>query len=529
MSATRADRTAIRRTSLSRPVALALQDNLIHPERTFFDYGCGRGDDLLRLQKMGIAVSGWDPAFFPDEERTPADVVNLGYVVNVIEDSDDRLVVLAAAWALTRQVLIVSARLDWEATDAAVDFQGDGIVTARRTFQKFFTQEELRTWIEPVLRRRPVAAAPGIFYVFRDEAEEQSFAISRVSRRRRAPGIEECRELVADHEDLLDPLIAFFTERGRLPTPGELPTAPQLNRAFGSVARAFSLLRRATGAERWDALRDHGRADLLVYLALAAFPERPRLGALPAALRLDIRAFFGSYKSGCAAADALLFSAGDQDAVDRACRRAPVGKLLPDALYVHHTAVAHLPPVLRVYEGCARQLAGAVDGLTLVKLSRRRPRVSYLVYESFDRVAHPALQSSIVADLKGLRLHFRDYTRSANPPVLHRKERLVADDHPRRATFARLTAREERLGLLDANTTIGTRDGWSRTLSDHRVTIRGHRVLPLPVPDAAPATPPADTAPAHVADPRQGAVPETEDEEQPAEAPGLAHAAVPRQ
>ena len=86
MSATRADRTAIRRTSLSRPVALALQDHLIHPQRTFFDYGCGRGDDLLRLQNLGIAVSGWDPAFFPDEERSPADVVNLGYVVNVIEE-----------------------------------------------------------------------------------------------------------------------------------------------------------------------------------------------------------------------------------------------------------------------------------------------------------------------------------------------------------------------------------------------------------------------------------------------------------
>ena len=279
-------------------------------------------------------------------------------------------------------------------------------------------------------------------------------------------------------EDLLDPLVAFFTERGRLPTPEELATAPQLMRAFGSVARAFSLLRRATGPERWDALRDHGRDDLLVYLALAAFPKRPRLGALPEALRLDIRAFFGSYKSGCAAADALLFSAGDPAAVDRACRRAPVGKLLPDALYVHHTAVAQLPPVLRVYEGCARQLAGAVDGLTLVKLSRRRSRVSYLVYESFDRVAHPALQTTIVADLKRSRLHFRDYTGSANPPVLHRKERFLAYDHPRRATFARLTAREERLGLFRAPSTIGTRNGWTRTLTAHNVTIRGHRLVP---------------------------------------------------
>ena len=240
MSATRADRTAIRRTALSRPVALALQDNLIHPGRTFFDYGCGRGDDLLRLQKMGIAVSGWDPAFFPDEERSPADVVNLGYVVNVVEDPDDRLVVLAAAWQLARKLLIVSARLDWEATDAAVDFQGDGIVTGRRTFQKFFTQEELRTWIERVLGRRPVAAAPGIFYVFRDEADEQSFAVGRVSRRRRTPGIDECRELVADHEDLLEPLIAFFTDRGRLPATGELPTAPQLARATSAASPARS-------------------------------------------------------------------------------------------------------------------------------------------------------------------------------------------------------------------------------------------------------------------------------------------------
>ena len=163
MSATRSDRTAIRRTSLSRPAALALRDDGIRRDRTFFDYGCGRGGDLLRLHRMGIPVSGWDPAFFPDEERTPADVVDLGYVVNVVEDPDERAVVVAATWALARKVLIVSARLNWEATDAAVAFQADGIVTGRHTFQKFFTQEKLRAWIERVLGRHPVAAAPGVF------------------------------------------------------------------------------------------------------------------------------------------------------------------------------------------------------------------------------------------------------------------------------------------------------------------------------------------------------------------------------
>ena len=477
MSTTRADRTAIRRSALSRPVAVALDDGLIHRERTFFDYGCGRGDDLLRLHKMEIPVSGWDPAFFPDEERSPADVVNLGYIVNVIEDPAERVVVLAAAWELTRKVLIVSARLDWEATDAAVNFQGDGIVTGKRTFQKFFTQEELRQWIEQVLERRPVVAAPGIFYVFRDDIDAQSFAVNRVSRQRRVPDLQRCQELVSDHQELVEPLMAFVTERGRLPVDAELPTAQQLTHVFGSVARAFSLLRRATSADRWDSIRQERRADVLVYLALAAFPKRPRFGSLPDGLRHDIRAFFGSYKSGCAEADALLFSAGDQAAVDRACRAAAVGKLLPDALYVHHTAVEQLPPVLRVYEGCGRQLAGTVDNLTLVKLFRRRARVSYLAYEDFARIAHPALRSAVVADLKRLDIHYRDYTRSLNPPVLHRKELFVADDHPARPRFARLTAREQRLGLLNPTRTIGTRAGWLAVLDDHHVSIRGHRIV----------------------------------------------------
>ena len=86
---------------------------------------------------MGITVSGWDPAFFPDEDRTPADIVNLGCVVNVIEDPDDRT--SCSPRPGTSPGSSSSCRRDsiGEATDAAVDFQGDGIVTGKHTFQKF--------------------------------------------------------------------------------------------------------------------------------------------------------------------------------------------------------------------------------------------------------------------------------------------------------------------------------------------------------------------------------------------------------
>ena len=476
MRTIRTERTAIRRRSLSRPVALAFKDGLICQDHTFFDYGCGRGDDLLRLNKMGIRVAGWDPAFFPDEARTPASVVNLGYVINVIEDPNERAVVLTAAWNLARKALIVAARLDWEATDAAVNFQGDGVVTGKRTFQKFFTQEELRRWIERVLDRRPVAAAPGIFYVFRDEADAQSFTLNRVVQRQRLPDIDHCPQLVVTQAKVLEPLIAFVQRRGRLPVAGELSTAPQLKQLFGSVARAFSMVRRVTPRDQWDRVMQERREDLLVYLALSAFPKRPPFSLLPADLRYDVRVFFGSYRAGCAEANALLFSAGDGYAVDQACEKATVGKLLPDALYVHRTALDELPPLLRVYEGCGRQLAGSVDGLTIVKLFRRRPRVSYLTYEDFDRVAHPALCSVVIADLRRLAIHHRDYTQTANPPVLHRKELFVSANYPGRSRFARLTEREEELGLLRNASTIGTMVGWLAVLAHHGVSIRGHRV-----------------------------------------------------
>ena len=103
-------RTAITRTDLSRPVRLALEDGLITRETSVFDYGCGRGTDILHLQHREIACQGWDPAYFPDNERTPADIVNLGYVVNVIENPRERTDALRRAWALARKVLIVSAR-----------------------------------------------------------------------------------------------------------------------------------------------------------------------------------------------------------------------------------------------------------------------------------------------------------------------------------------------------------------------------------------------------------------------------------
>ena len=110
-----------------------------------------------------------------------------------------------------------------------------------------------------------------------------------------------------------------------------------------------------------------------MYLALGTFRRRPPLKALPPDLQADIRAFFGSYAEGAQLGRELLYSAGQQQAINEECARATVGKLTPDSLYVHVSAVSDLPVLLRAFEGCARTLLGDLPQATLVKLRRDKP------------------------------------------------------------------------------------------------------------------------------------------------------------
>jgi DNA phosphorothioation-associated putative methyltransferase len=469
-------KTAMTRLSLSRPLATAVDDQIVHTDVTVFDYGCGRGGDLQRLTELGISCTGWDPGHRRDAERRAADIVNLGYVLNVIEDPAERAEVLHTAWALTRKILIVSARLVWDAKGLNGRALGDGILTSAGTFQKFYTQQELRTWVESTLAASTLAAGPGIMYVFRDPTDAQSLLIDRVRRTTRAPEPWVSAQLFHDHKALLTPLITFLTERGRLPRTGELPEANAIKRQLGSVARAHAVIVNATGAEKWEQHRLHRAEDLLVYAALALFDRRPSFTHLPKPVQHDVREFFGTYKQWCSRADKLLVTTGQQHRLDLAICASSVGKLTPSALYVHTSALGHLPPLLRVLEGCANTFVGAVPGANLVKLHRGQPVVSYLSYPTFDADPHPVLARSVIVDLRKLAIDLRDYRRADNPPLLHRKEEFLTPDDPHRSRYERLTASEKRHGLFAHPERIGTLKGWEATLQEVGVEIRGHRL-----------------------------------------------------
>jgi DNA phosphorothioation-associated putative methyltransferase len=470
-------KTAIRRRDFSRPVKCLLRDGLVAKETSFFDYGCGRGEDLELLASEGIACSGWDPAYRPDAIRQEAEVVNLGYVINVIENPQERGETLRRAWELARQVLAVSAQILVAGRGKEPVEFGDGVLTGRNTFQKFFEQAELKAYLEEQLQTEAVPAGIGIFYLFKDEGRRQAFLASRFRRREILPRRRIAELRLEETRQTLQPLMEAIATLGRIPDAIEFPGAPAIIERFGSLKQAFAAIQRITGPETWDAIAQRRREDLLVYLALSRFRKRPVFSMLPLTLQRDIKAFFGTYTKACAEADELLFKAGDANAIDEACRQSMVGKLLPDDLYVHCSAVETLPPLLRIYEGCGRAYLGEVEGGNIVKIHRRTGKISYLVYTDFGTDPHPALLRCVKLSLRTRQLECYEYGESANPPILHRKETFLHPDHESHAKFARLTKQEEQHGLLTDTAAIGTRNGWETRLAQAGFVLRGHRLV----------------------------------------------------
>ena len=457
---------------------LAVEAGLFCPGTTYFDYGCGHGADIDYLQRLGFTSGGWDPHFRPDQPQLPADVVNIGYVINVIEDTAERRQALLKAWSLTQKVLIVAAQVLIDDQQHGVIAYGDGIITRRHTFQKYFQQEELKAYIAQVLGVDAIPLALGIYVVFRDQNQAETFRSSRFRSRATAPPIRLKVNQFEHHRARLQPLMDFYTERGRLPAPPEMEdeTWADLQSQFGSLKRAFQIILQATTPEAWADIADKRRQDLLVYLALSQFGQRPKFKHLSPPLQADVKALFGSYQQACTAADLMLISLGQPALLADRCRQSPIGQQRPQSLWVHVSALDQLDPLLRLYEGCAARTIGRPEQTTLIKFHLQKPQITYLFYPDFDQDPHPALHTSMAIGLRDLQVRYRDYDPD-NPPLLHQKHQTLTPDYPGYAKFLKLSQQEERWGLLKDMAAILDRRGWQHCLHRHGTELRGHRLV----------------------------------------------------
>jgi DNA phosphorothioation-associated putative methyltransferase len=470
-------KAALLRKSLSRPVRLALEAGLFTSvETTFFDYGCGYGGDIERISEQGYSSLGWDPYYCPDNPCIAADIVNLGYVINVIEDHQERREALIKAWQLTQKVLIVSAQVLINDSNYGLVAYADGIITRRNTFQKYYEQEELKAYIDQVLNVDSIPIALGIYFIFRDANQAENFRFSRFRSRATTPRIKGQLKDFADYEDLLTPLMDFFTQRGRLPVAGELANELELKAEFGTYRRAFKVILQATQAEDWEEITEKRRQDLLLYLAWREFNDHPDPKDFNPTLREDIKALFGGYKQACLIADIMLFSLRDLEKIAALSATIPVGKKPNNSLIIHLSVLETLPTLLRLYEGCASQTIGRLERANIIKFSFDRARITYYYYPNFDSIPHPTLKTSMEVNLKNLQVRYRNFLDDQNPPILHEKDRIVMPNYPNYEKFARLTKQEKDRGLLDDARAIARLQGWLNCLETNCTIIKNNRL-----------------------------------------------------
>jgi hypothetical protein len=144
-------RSAIHRYKLSRPMQALVNAGLIQPGWTHLDYGCGYGDDVTRLQRMGIHSWGWDPYWFPHTPKQPSDVVTCLFVLNGILHREERVAVLRECWSLTKRYLVISCRVPPVFGGQWIPF-GDGYISPhRKVFHVIGSMKTFRWFVESTL------------------------------------------------------------------------------------------------------------------------------------------------------------------------------------------------------------------------------------------------------------------------------------------------------------------------------------------------------------------------------------------
>lgn len=454
-------RTALVRSGLSSPVQVLWRAGLLGPQTRFFDYGCGRGDDVALLSDRGLDASGWDPWFAPQRPRTPADAVNLGFVLNVIEDLRERREALLGAWSLAGKVLSVAALIGGRTAQDRWRLYQDGVLTSRGTFQKYYSHTELGSYIAEVLGREPVPAQPGVWLVFRRDEDEQDFLAARQHSRpplprrprperpprERATKPQRERQTKAprpskwlEHAALAEEFWRVTLELGRMPEADEWPDLPTLHQHLGRPETVLRYLDQERDPAELQAARERRMADLSAWLGLQLFERRRSFAHLSPRLQRDVRVFWGSHAKALEAGRELLFASGKLEQIAAACERAAAlglghlqreadGRI--DSLHLRGELIDQLEPLLRVYVGCAERLYGDLRAADVVKLHARSPKITAQVFDDFAGRRVPDLLERVKIDLRRGEFEVFGYGTEQYPAQpLWLKARLLAPDDP---------------------------------------------------------------------------------------------------
>ncbi|EGQ8902405.1 DNA phosphorothioation-associated putative methyltransferase [Vibrio parahaemolyticus] len=436
-------KTAIVRHELSGPMKTLAKQGYLDGRFSIFDYGCGRGDDLRELEAHGLDVLGWDPVFSPDNDKVNSDIVNLGFVLNVIEDQDERLEALLSAWELANKILVVSVMLANDSYIAQFQPYKDGVITTRNTFQKYYAQSEFKGYLERSLQEDAIAVAPGIFYIFKDKLEEQRYLQSKYQRHHTwhqltSPQPIESKDkaklAISQNSTLFDDFWNVCLELGRVPANDEFNRSEEVRSLIGSHKKVFGLLQEMFDTKEFENAEKRRKEDLLLYFAMGLFEKRKPYTQQPESLKRDIKALFDDYKTALNLASELLFAIADTSLINTQCEKAH--QQLPASLLneghsiiLHRDYIDDLPLLLRVYVGAGLQMYGELDEeIDLVKIHITSGKLTLTAYDNFEHSV-PFLVERIKIKMAEQDIDFFDYVNEKRRPPLLNKHLYMPPEH----------------------------------------------------------------------------------------------------
>jgi len=458
------ERTAISRSALSQPVSLMVRFGMLQGEFELFDYGCGRGDDVAILQANGYAAFGWDPNHRPDGERRPADVVNLGFVINVIEDPHEREETLRAAWSYARRGMAVSVMVPGKYSVEGHVPVSDGFLSRRQTFQKYFSQDELSALVRKVTGERPLPLAPGIVAAFRDKELEQQVSFRRRSRSLVYSRISLPERQAARHQkprvftvaekarEELEAIWRTALQLGRLPLEDEVEAdiREALRAKKVSVARAIAACAQEIADPGQIRLAAQARReDLIVHFALSIFPGAVRYKTLPLSIQRDVRTLFGSHSTLIEAATAELHSIRDRATLQSAYQEAVASGFASfedGTLRFMVENLEQLPVKVRVITGCAEIVQPGFSLFDLVEIGPEYGMMKAYKCDALDS-ALPFITESVRVNLRKMIFKRERH----EDKILYLKSRFMARNHPAYEKQACADNRLLNLGVIKEN------------------------------------------------------------------------------
>ena len=157
------------------------------------------------------------------------------------------------------------------------------------------------------------------------------------------------------------------------------------------------------------------------------------------------------------------------------------GKRLNNALYLHLESLLSNNK-LSVFVEEIRERVEVSPEYSVIKFILSEFRISFLEYPDFFKEPHPQLKSSITINLATGKIRNYNYSKSDNPPILHRKETLLEPNHPLIPKFKALTEAEECEGLYENPRIIGFKENWEHLLGEKGLSYEGHKLIKISTP-----------------------------------------------